>query len=73
MSNFVSKIGSDNHCCAEVIINSNKEAKSKHANRLGVFVKFGNSNDKRFSYRQKNGESYLYWQKGVWMVRKYFT
>ena len=69
MSNSISKIGSDNHCCVEVIIKSDDEAKIKHANRLGRFVKFGTSTDKRFSYRQQNGESYLYWQKGVWMVR----
>ena len=57
------------HCKA---LQSHGEAQDKHSNRLGKFVKYGASNNKRFSYRQQTGESYLYWQKGVWMVRKIF-
>ena len=47
---------------------SNGKASEKHGKKLGRFFKFGNSKNNRFSYRHENGDSYLYWQKGVWMV-----
>ena len=47
---------------------SNGKASEKHGEKLGKFFKFGNSKNNRFSYRHENGDSYLYWQKGVWMV-----
>ena len=47
---------------------SNGIAGEKHGKKLGRFFKFGNSKNNRFSYRHENGDAYLYWQKGVWMV-----
>ena len=61
--------GTSNHCCAEVVVESDGETNQKHSKRLGRFYKFGTSKNNRFSYRQQNGDSYLYWQKGIWMVR----
>ena len=63
-------IGPDNHCCGEVLIKSDGKTKENHLSRLGKFVKFGGTTDNRFSYRQQNGDSYLYWQNGVWMVKQ---
>ena len=49
---------------------SDGKTKENHLSRLGKFVKFGGTADNRFSYRQQNGDSYLYWQNGVWMVKQ---
>ena len=62
-------IGPDNHCCGEVVMKSDGKTKEKHLSRLGKFVKSGGATDNRYSYRQQNGDSYLYWQNGVWMVK----
>ena len=61
--------GPDNHCCGEVVMKSDGKTKEKHLSRLGKFVKSGGATDNRYSYRQQNGDSYLYWQNGVWMVK----
>ena len=49
---------------------SDGKTKETHLSRLGKFIKFGGTTDNRFSYRQQNGDSYLYWQNGVWMVKQ---